>query len=226
MSQQSETQELLVFISHRDSKCAECGEQLGRRAWIRLIPPNKALCLACADLDHLAFLPTGDATLTRRAKKNSQLWAVVLKSSRARNRYERQGLLVEEEALAKAEQECLADEDIRLRRHERDAVRREGWDERHLQAFAARIRELFPGCPPGREQAIALHACQKYSGRVGRSADAKSLDEKAIRLAVAAHVRHIETNYDALLGQGVERHEARQEVAKQIAGILDRWKSI
>ena len=38
-----------------------------------------ALCLTCADLDHLAFLPPGDAALTRRARKYSTLAAVVLK---------------------------------------------------------------------------------------------------------------------------------------------------
>jgi hypothetical protein len=28
--------ELKVFISNRDSTCDECGEQLGRKAWIML----------------------------------------------------------------------------------------------------------------------------------------------------------------------------------------------
>ena len=32
-----------------------------------------ALCLDCADLGHLVFLPSGDAALTRRAKKASRL---------------------------------------------------------------------------------------------------------------------------------------------------------
>src|SRR4026208_659622 len=87
--------EIKVFISHRDSKCGECGEDLGRQAWITLEEKKGALCLACADLDDLVFLPTGDAALTRRARKHSVLSAVVLKFSRARGRYERQGLLVE-----------------------------------------------------------------------------------------------------------------------------------
>ena len=69
------------------------------------------LCLACADLDHLVFLPAGDAALTRRAKKASGLSAVVVRWSRTRKRYERQGLLVEEPALEQAEQQCLADEE-------------------------------------------------------------------------------------------------------------------
>ena len=54
------------------------------------------LCLACADTDHLVFLPSGEAALTRRAKKASGLSAVVVRWSRTRKRYERQGLLVED----------------------------------------------------------------------------------------------------------------------------------
>src|ERR1044071_8109108 len=102
-------QDLKVFISNRESKCDECGEELGRQAWITLVENKGALCLACADLDELVFLSTGDAALTRRARKDSVLSAVVLKFSKARGRYERQGLLVEENALAQAEAECLAD---------------------------------------------------------------------------------------------------------------------
>jgi hypothetical protein len=37
------------------------------------------ICLTCSDLDHLVYLPSGDAALTRRAKKNSKLSAVVIK---------------------------------------------------------------------------------------------------------------------------------------------------
>ena len=46
-------------------------------------------------------------------RRHSTLSAVVLKWSRARNRYERQGLMVEEQALEKAEEECLADSEGR-----------------------------------------------------------------------------------------------------------------
>ena len=49
--------DLKVFISSRDSVCYECGENLGRGAWISLVEDKGALCLACADLDHLIFLP-------------------------------------------------------------------------------------------------------------------------------------------------------------------------
>jgi hypothetical protein len=70
---------------------------------------------------------------------------------------------VEESALQRAEQECLADEDLRARRREREAEGRAELDGEYIQRFAARVRELFPRCPAGREQVITEHACQKYS---------------------------------------------------------------
>ena len=218
------TDDLKVFISNRDSTCDECKEELGRKAWIVLAGDRGALCLACADLEPLSFLPSGDVALTRRAKKYSRLHAVVLKWSRACNRYERQGLLVEEAALAKAEAECLADEEARRRNRERNALRRAELDEQYVDRFAERIRELFPGCP-NRERKIAEFACLKYSQRIGRSAAAKQLDEKAVRLAVVAHVRHVETDYDMLLGRGVDRREARMLVQSRIEEVLSEWES-
>lgn len=218
-----QTADIKVFISTRDSTCDECGEQLGRHAWITLAQDKGALCLTCADLEHLIFLPAGDAALTRRARKHSTLSAVVLKWSRPRKRYEQQGLLVESKALEQAEEKCLADSEVRARRQEREAVRRAELDRQYVEDFAGRVRELFPGCPPGREVAIAEHACLKYSGRVGRSAAAKSLDESAIRLAVIAHIRHVETNYDTLLASGSDRREARAAVEAAVSRVLARW---
>ena len=218
--------DLKVFITTGESVCSECGEELGRHAWITLVEGQGALCLTCADMDHLIFLPSGDAALTRRAGKYSTLSAVVLQWSRARKHYERQGLLVDEAALQRAEQECLADEEIRARRREREAERRAEMDHEYVMRFAARVRELFPNCPAGREQVIAEHACQKYSGRVGRSAGAKNLDEEFIRLAVIAHIRHAETNYDEFLAQSMERKEARSEVQDEVDQVLARWKAV
>jgi hypothetical protein len=216
--------DLTVFITTGESACAECGENLGRHAWITLTRDKGALCLACADLDHLIFLPSGDAALTRRARKYSTLAAVVLRWSRARKRYERQGLLVEAEALEKAEQECLVDSEARTRRREREADRRAELDRHYVERFAERVRQLFPGCPAGRELVIAEHACLKYSGRVGRSAAAKSLDESAVRLAVIAHIRHAETDYDDLLAQGLDRRDARAQVEEEVAQAIEKWE--
>ncbi|HLH97396.1 MAG TPA: hypothetical protein VKW08_19985 [Xanthobacteraceae bacterium] len=62
-------------------------------------------CLGCAGLSDLEFLPAGDALLTRQAKAKSPRHAVVVRFSKRRRRYERQGLLVEPRALAKAQRE-------------------------------------------------------------------------------------------------------------------------
>jgi hypothetical protein len=59
---------ITVFITRRDATCGECGEELGRHAWITLDRERGASCLACAYLDHLVFLPAGDPALTRHAR--------------------------------------------------------------------------------------------------------------------------------------------------------------
>ena len=215
--------DLKVFISTKDSTCDECGENLGQRAWITLNKNKGALCLSCSDIDHLVFLPAGDTALTRRSRKYSTLTAVVLKWSRTRKRYERQGLLVETEAIEKAEQECLKDNEARARRREREESRRKKLDREYIKSFASRLRELYPKCSKGTEKIIAEHACLKYSGRVGRSSEAKNLDEKAIRLAVIAHIRHVETQYDQLLAKGYDRWEARGMVKEEVERILTKW---
>lgn len=218
------TNDITVFITGRDAQCDECKEDLGRHAWITLECDIRAVCLSCADLDHLVFLPSGDAALTRRARKHSRLSAVVLKWSRARKRYERQGLLVEDDALTNAEAECEADRKTREARRKQAVARRAELDEEYVARFAARIRDLYPHCPEGRETEIAEHACRNYSGRIGRTRDAKAFDEDAVRLAVVAHIRHAETPYDDLLLQGHDRQDARSRVRTAVDTILRVWQ--
>jgi hypothetical protein len=76
-------------------RCHRCG---GTGDLLMMENPGPA-CLRCVGLGDLAFLPAGDALLTRRAKANSTRYAVVVRFSRTRGRYERQGLLVEPGAL-------------------------------------------------------------------------------------------------------------------------------
>jgi hypothetical protein len=185
---------------------------------------ERPLCMACADLDHLMFLPSRNTTLTRRARKHSTLDAVVVRFSRTRGRYERQGVRVEEAALARAERECLADADAREHARERAAVRRAELDEQYVAEFAERLGTLFPGCPIAERQDIAAQACQKYSGRVGRSAAAREFDPTAIELAVRAHIRHCHTSYDRLLARGSDRSDARAAVRDAVDAVFSRWQ--
>lgn len=213
--------DLIVISPLSDFTCVGCGDEPGGGLVMEAAGP---LCLGCTDLDHLTYLLAGDAALTRRARKASGLSAVVVRFSRSRKRYERQGVLVEEEALAQAEQHCLADEEVRARRRERDRLRRAEQDVEFQAQLAAAVVRLFPGCPPSRAEAIARHTGARGSGRVGRSAAGRSLDDAAVTRAVVASVRHQETGYDRLLMSGIGRSEAREQVRDEIERTLDRWR--
>jgi hypothetical protein len=218
------SEEIVVFSVVRASKCTECGAELWKGSLLRL-EGEKALCTGCADLDRLEFLPSGEAAVTRRASKYSTLRAVVVRWSRTRKRYERQGILVEPDALRRAEEESLADAELRARRQARAAERREFEDHEFVTAFASAIRRQYPRCPAKEEMEIAEHACRKYSGRVGRTAAAKELSPEAIRLAVIAHIRHAHTNYDELLAQYADRGAARERIRGNVSAILDDWQA-
>ena len=214
--------EIIVFQCIRESKCNECGREIRLGDLLRIEVENH-LCLSCSDLDHLVFLPSGNTALTRRARKHSTLHAIVKRFSSARKRNERQGILIEEAALEQAEGECLADEDARELARERAAERRARLDTEYVRKFAELIRERYPSCPPSEEQIIAERACEKYSGRVGRSESAKQFDPGMIDLAVWAHVRHQHTKYDLLLEQGWPREDARKAVVEMVEDLLAKW---
>lgn len=217
----SKPPELVVIEPLKPFTCASCG---GTDDLLTMTDPGP-LCMICADLDMLEFLPAGDAALTRRAKKASGLSAVVVRWSRSRKRYERRGILVEEAALREAEASCLDDADVRARQRDRDRVRRAAADVELVAKMAAVIGTLFPRCPPARAQAIAEHTALRGSGRVGRSAAGRDLDPQAITAAVVASVRHEDTGYDALLMRGVAREEARERIRADVDAVLSAWRS-
>ncbi|MBX7432572.1 DUF2293 domain-containing protein [Mycobacterium sp. Y57] len=213
--------EIVVISPHGAWTCASCEE-----SGDLLVKTNSGtLCLDCADLGHLVFLPSGDAALTRRAKKASRLSAVVVRWSVRRKRYERQGILAENDAIELAAQQCLEDADARAARRSHDQLRRAAVDEEFRDEFAKAIRDQFPGCPPSRADAIAHHAAVRGSGRIGRSAAGRALDPDAIRLAVAASIRHVDTDYDDLLMAGADRDDARRRVNHRVDDILDAWRA-
>jgi len=142
--------------------------------------------LTCADLDHLAFLPAGDAALTRRATKASGLSAVVValepqpqavRTARRPGRRPR---------AHRGRKHCLSDADARARQPRTrpgPARQRRG---RGVPGQAWRRRS--PGCSrmPGRKCHCDRQAHRlRGSGLVGRSAAGRALDENAITLAVA-----------------------------------------
>src|SRR5215471_8186623 len=220
----SEAKELVVFDILRESQCADCGKRLPGGDFL-FMEGGRPLCLSCGDLDHLVYLPRGDTALTRRARKHSSLSAVVVRFSRSRKRYERQGVLVEPSALEQAEQECSADAEQRSVRRDRADVYRDKQDQILALRMADSIRQLFPGCPLEEARAIAAHTSVRGSGRVGRTSGGRALEEEPLRAAVIAAIRHRHTKYDRLLMRGVGRMAAREAVSDEIDDVLKHWRS-
>jgi hypothetical protein len=216
--------DLVVFEKvTQDGNCSECGAELFKGNLL-IMEKGSPLCLTCADLDHLVFLPAGDAALSRRSRKHSPLSAVVVRFSRTRKRYERQGLLVAQESLDKAAEECAADAPERAAARVQASRARSEEDLEFVASFTQAILGQYPGCPRDEAKQIAEHSGRRSSGRVGRSAAGQVLDPRAVSLAVIAHIRHRHTNYDELLMGGAERVAARTLVQAEIDRVLTKWQ--
>ena len=212
-----------MFLNLLDAQCSECGAEIAQGSML-LMEADQPLYLPCARLDGLEFLPAGDTVLTRRSTRYSGRVAVVMRFSRTRKRYERQGILVEETALEKAEQECVQDAKERSVARAR-AVVQPGEQGRKLVAQMTKlIADRFPACPATEVAAIAEHTAVRGSGHVGRSEAGRNLDEKALALAVGAAIRHNHTPYDDLLASGVDRADARRQIAGKVEELLAKWR--
>jgi hypothetical protein len=219
----NKTPDLIVYqLTSRQSACSECGAEIFKDELL-FLERQQPLCLVCADLDQLEFLPRGDTALTRRTRKYSPLIAVVVRFSRARKRYERQGILATPDAIGRAEAECAGDADQRAARRELAAARCRKQDQQLVGDLTAAILQQFPGCPAQEAAAIAEHTALRGSGRIGRTARGQTLSPDAISLAVAAWVRHQHTDYDRLLMRGIERLDARASIADDVRQVLAKW---
>ena len=222
---QTKAPDLMVFQQTGDSSaCSECSETL-RKGDLFLLEQQEPICLECADMAHLEFLPSGDATLTRRARKHSPLSAIVTRFDSRRKRYQRQGVLVTSESIDAAHAQNAGDMAERAIARQKAAERRSKQDQQLAQAMTSLIRHQYPGCPPEEAEQIAQHTAERGSGRVGRSAAGRSLNDEAIALAVFAWVRHQHTVYDELLMSGVERQAAREQIRDTQHKVLARWRS-
>ena len=96
--------ELVAHIVTYEAHCHQCKKELLKGNFL-FMEADQLLCLSCAGFANLVFLGRGNPILTRQARKYSDRSVIVVKFSRARKRYERQGILVTEEALQKAQRE-------------------------------------------------------------------------------------------------------------------------
>ncbi|WP_298316966.1 DUF2293 domain-containing protein [uncultured Aquimarina sp.] len=215
-----------IFLTKKEKlRCISCNKKIPLgKSFVSESENHKGTCFSCSPFVGYVLLPPGNVAMTRRSKKYSTLCGVVLEWNQRRKRYERRGQLVEEKAIEKARLECEKDQASRDLKNKKAALVREQKDREYIFNFALAIRGRYPNCPEKREFAIAIHACEKYSGRVGRTADAKDFDPKMIDLAVEAHIRHTETNYDEQFRKGKRKKEIRSDVRSNINSVLKKWK--
>jgi hypothetical protein len=80
----------------------------------------------------------------------------------------------------------------------------------------AALRRLAPKIPP--------HVCGAV---IDHALDSPGLQDDSIEaatwLSLVAYVRHVLTDYDALLGQGYDRDSARFFVADEMRAVLEEW---
>jgi hypothetical protein len=215
-----------IYLTKKEKlKCIKCNSPISLgQAFVAETEKSRGTCFACSPFVGYPLLPPGNAALTRRSKKHSTLCGVLLTWNQRRKRFERKGQYVEALAIEKAKIECAADQKVRDSKNEKAAVVRVEQDKVYIENFALAIRKLYPSCPVKREFDIATHACEKHSGRVGRTANAKNFEKHMIDLAVEAHIRHLETNYDDQFGKGKGKKQIRSDIKFDVSRIMMKWR--
>lgn len=214
----------MALVVPTATRCATCTAPLEQCAVAFAQADARVSCLACANLADLEFLPSGDVALTRRAQSLSARVAAVMAWAPRTKRWERRGTLAEAGAIAEARARCAADAPDRERARVIAAERREVEQREYLIWFRASIARLYPGCPRAEAADIAAHACEKHSGRVGRTAAARALDDEMVRLAVVAHVRHLHTSYDDTIGRTRDKRASRAAIRPDVQAVLRAWE--
>jgi hypothetical protein len=208
-----------VISPHNAWTCASCSDT---GDFLRMDKAG-ALCLDCADLGHLEFLPSGDAALTRRATKAGRLPAVVVRWSTRRNRYERQGILAEAVAIEQAARQCLSDADLRVAGNASRAVG-------PIKMCTSAVSSPPPSVSSSRGVRSTAPRRSHFMRRHAAAAvwdeapPGRALDRDAVCLAVVASVRHVDTDYDVLLMSGVDRESARAQVHQRVEDVVNAWR--
>jgi hypothetical protein len=84
------------------------------------------------------------------------------------------------------------------------------------RAIESALRHLMPRVPVHEFDAIVEHALDSEGLRAASP-------ETAAWLSLVAYVRHVFTDYDALLAQGYDRDSARFFVADEMDAVLKGW---
>jgi hypothetical protein len=180
--------------------------------------------------DNWAFLPAGDAGVTRKVTSKGNCWRIQKKKGR---RTISLGIWAPAETIQQATAEMAAtrNTDSYKKRQEYAAQRREKQQVAYEQEFHQAVKEFLNFHPQHKEletkmaRAITAHAIPVGSGTVARTSMIP-LEERAAR-AVIAWMRHQTTAYDHLNIQRIkgERRRVRRLLAEQSVSLLEKYRT-
>lgn len=171
------------------------------------------------------FLPRGSAFMTRRVKRGPH-WVLLGSYNRKGGYRPTKGVYAPRAAIEEARVAEQATAEKRARSQERSRLRRKKAEKRYREEFKEAGLRFLDFTPEHGDLAeriaaeTAVHACEKHSGRVGRTSRLE-LQEKA-ELAVRAHIRHRFTSYDINLppiDDGFAHEEYRDARVKAHADV-------
>ena len=176
-----------------------------------------------------AFLPAGDAAVTRRVKLKSPVWVVQVKY---RRRMISKGIWAPVENILAAKQEVAAKRATPAYADERkrELARREAKQEAYTHDFCDQIIKFLDFHPRYEKEAqhlgkiITTHVTPVGSGTVARTQ--RIPIEKRAEAAVIAWMRHKTTAYDSMKIPRVKgkRREVRRDLAKKSIAMLETYR--
>ncbi|MCG8553507.1 MAG: DUF2293 domain-containing protein [Desulfobacterales bacterium] len=179
--------------------------------------------------DGWAFLPAGDAAVTRRVKLKGPVWVVQVKY---RRRMISKGIWAPAGNILAAKQEVAAKRSTPAyaNARKRELARREAKQKAYTQEFNDQVIRFLNFHPRYEKEAqrlgniITAHATPVGSGTVARTLRIP-INERA-RAAVMAWMRHKTTAYDSMKIPRVKgkRREVRRDLAKKSIDALEIYR--
>ena len=176
-----------------------------------------------------AFLPAGDAAITRSVKAKGATWVVQVRKGR---RMISKGIWARETDILVSRKEVEAKRSTPEygRRRERDLARREAKQKAYAGQFYAEVVSYLDFHPRYQNEAkllgekITAHATPVGSGTVART-ERIPIDRRA-EAAVIAWMRHQTTAYDSMSIARVKgrRREVRRQLAAKSVEVLQAYR--
>ncbi|APG28141.1 hypothetical protein A7E78_09970 [Syntrophotalea acetylenivorans] len=179
--------------------------------------------------ENWAFLPAGDAAITRSVKAKGTTWVVQVRKGK---RTISQGIWAEEAHIVASREEVAAKRATPeyARTRQRDRARREAKQQVYVAEFFTEIIRFLDFHPRYEFEAqqlskkITAHATPVGSGTVART-ERIPLDKRA-EAAVIAWMRHQTTAYDSMSIPRIKgkRREVRRQLAAKSVEVLQAYR--